>query len=443
MQAPTWRACSGVPPTDANSAAHSSGADRFVGHYVDPQSNRITVLRADRDRDDAVAVCIMDVAGRQGETQYAMAGDGVLSLWNLTGTLASVGIQWSNAVVWRRSEASARSVSRALVGVLVVGLLRGSMQKETWQPVETFLDALGPRTAVSCFAVFQALRPESNCSTLPLARSVLSASNRRVTRLRFVTQAELQGAYDRCERCAGAYLQFHKVWLSWRMLEHEEVTRGVRFDVVVRTRTDLTFEVEPSRISSLVAQAAVARTKAHIWGDLAWLASRDVASALANAWITMNELGILQPSSGSRALLAALQRVSWHRISSSCWAFNSNFLTCAPSPSSWPSGWSTARTARLAVSTRDLEKALVNSSELWRVSSACPWIARSLGIKAAHELGYNGEPEVVLGLALFQKRQHLVGHNASKGASKLEHDECVGFRPYLEPKGSKLRAPEC
>lgn len=436
-RARAWRACS-VPPAATGSAAQSSGVDRFIGHYVDPQSNLITLLRAGHD--NALGVCIVDRAGQHRAIQYALAGGGVLSFWNLTGTLAPDGsIGWSNSVVWRRrgGEASARGVSRALVAVLVVGLLRGFMQEATRRPLETFLDALGPRTVVNCFAVFQAQRQESNCSALPMARSVLSASNERVTRMRFVKKKELQEAYAGCDsrvRCPGYYLQFHKVWLAWRMLEQEEVKRGVRFNVVMRIRTDLTFEVDPSLISSLVTQATIARTKAHMQSDTAWLASRDVATLLANTWLTMIELGILQGSSGSSAQLAALRRVSWHRISSSCWAFASSFLKCLPYPSSWHNGWSTARTARLAVSTRDLEKALVNSTELWRVSSACPWIARSLGIKAAHELGYNSEPEVVLGLALFQKQPpRSVRHNASAGFSRLRHDECSGFGNVRQP----------
>ena len=145
------------------------------------------------------------------------------------------------------------------IAVLAVGLLRGLMDERAQRKSSTFLRAVAP---THCFAVFEALPSEEGCTpdALRHARALLSADGARVAQVRLVETSELRQAACSCmacpanatatkqpsgaNACRGMYLQFHKVFLAFRMLEGAE-RDGARFDAVLRIRMDLGFLVLP------------------------------------------------------------------------------------------------------------------------------------------------------------------------------------------------------
>lgn len=328
------------------------------------------------------------------------------------------------------------------IAVLAVGLLRGLMDERARRKSSTFLRAVAP---THCFAVFEALPSEESCTpdALRHARTLLSADGARVAQVRLVETSELRQAACSCmacpanatatkqpsgaNACRGMYLQFHKVLLAFRMLEGAE-RDGARFDAVLRIRMDLGFLVLPV-LEAQLQHAASTTTAVLLQRDAAWLASRRVATAVAVAWSIMGEqLGLLRSSAGSYPLFQALQRLDWSRLASSCWAFTSKFIPCLPFPADWPGGWSLARVREMATDASDLEAALSNRSRIWiAASQKCFWIH---GRAPAHRLGFNPEPEVHLGLALFVVPSHGVAL-----AFTADHDNCTSFGSVPWSKG--------
>ena len=328
------------------------------------------------------------------------------------------------------------------IAVLAVGLLRGLMDERARRKSSTFLRAVAP---THCFAVFEALPSEEGCTpdALRHARALLSADGARVAQVRLVETSELRQAACSCmacpanvtatkqpsgaNACRGMYLQFHKVFLAFRMLEGAE-RDGARFDAVLRIRMDLGFLVLPV-LEAQLQHAASTTTAVLLQRDAAWLASRRVATAVAVAWSIMGEqLGLLRSSAGSYPLFQALRRLDWSRLASSCWAFTSKFIPCLPFPADWPGGWSLARVREMATDASDLEATLSNRSRIWiAASQKCFWIR---GRAPAHRLGFNPEPEVHLGLALFVVPSHGGGL-----AYTADHDNCTSFGSVPWSKG--------
>lgn len=328
------------------------------------------------------------------------------------------------------------------IAVLAVGLLRGLMGERDRQKSATFLRSVAP---THVFAVFEALPGEESCTADALrhARALLSAE-RRVAQVRLVEPSELRDAACSCvacaanasgsapiprgsHACAGKYLQFHKVLLAFRMLEGAE-RDGARFDAVLRIRMDLDFHVSPM-LDAQLEHAASTTSAVLLQRDAAWLASRRVASTVAEAWSTMGEqLGLLRATSGSHPLFEALRRLDWSRLASSCWAFASKFLPCLPFPEEWTDGWSPSRIGELAADASQLEAAVANRSRIWvAASQKCFWIR---GRAPAHRLGFHDEPELHLGLALFTVPCDNLGSTAT-----VLRDKCTSFGGVPWSKG--------
>ena len=491
-------------------------AARFVGHYTDQLSKRFAVERAQAN---ALSVSVVGRANATRQQWLAPLHGGRLSLWDLTGTLTAEGdIAWSNTVVWHRCSSSAckahhqhaathhtsrlatngsvgaRSenghASRMMaggsdqdkercrtrgrddsvpmrIGVLVAGLLRGLTDQAERQQTALLLDALGPRQSVHCFAAFGSLHGnEANCSApLRRARAVLSAHEQRFAKVRLVTRAEESEAAASCvvwPQCPGFLLQFHKVWLAWKMLEQYEVAssyegpfggEAVRFDVVVKLRTDQNLTRPLDHVSALLARAASALPGSpglSMQGDLFWAASRGVAAPIASAWSTMTSRSLLMLKSGPRAWQAALVHVAWSRVARSTWAQHSLFLKCMPYPdqSGWEEGWSLARVRGLAAngsaaSSHLLQAQLNATGVVWRVGPLCPWINYFRRDTAAR-LDWLGEPEIMLGLSIFQ-RASVRGPTSTHEQAGMR-DEPVDCGEYVwlgDPYHAQSKTAEC
>ena len=479
------------------------GAASFAGRYVDPFGKSITIERAGAS--SVSVTLGGNGRSKPAQQLVAAVHGGTLSLWNLTGQLSAAGgIAWNNMIAWTRSDGNAtssvsgrqhahahqqepphpnpprpqhqerphvqssgvaakqcvpdQSQARAIasgglvlrprrprIGVLVVGLLRALGADERNRTAQ-FLDGLGPRSAVRVFGVFQQLRVgASNCSApLQHVHELLSAGGERVAEERLVTDEDKLEAEAGCRNwnsCPGYMLQFHKVWLAWRMLERDEARDGgARVDVVLRLRLDLRYTLEPVQLEAMLALAAwVSAPSVQMQHDYAWLASRSLAGAIAGAWMRMKQRAILQQRNGTRALLAVMPHLAWLRISKSCWAFHSNFLRCMPYPVDWLDGWSRARVRQMAANGTaavTMLQAAINSSARWRASDVCPWVITTR--TTANELAWISEPELALGLALFERGRIDA---ASEGPLPGTCEDCATFGD-LYSKGNPNNA-EC
>lgn len=327
------------------------------------------------------------------------------------------------------------SVRSMRVGVIAIGLLQ-NIDKRDHDHASELVNAIGPS---HCVGVFEKQAASSeNCTTAALerARGMLSSGG-GTAEVRLVTPAELQAASRSCrsvtstapnpQYCPGFLLQFHKVALAFRMLQRAEARDGVRFEAVMRLRTDLTLLVSKHLLEQ-VAKAAATSSSLMLQHDFVWIASRGIADHVANAWGTMERLSLLRRGLGASPTLAALRQLDWTALSHSCWVHQSNFGRCLPLPADWEKsgGWNAHRVAQIARNASVLEAALDEDSRVWLGAhgALCPHVRRAAGIGTARTLGHSDEPEVKLGLALYSRP------GGARPMPPLHGDNCTNFVRY-------------
>ena len=295
--------------------------------------------------------------------------------------------------------------------------------------------------------------------------------------MHFLSEEEADGA--RAETPHAYLHQFHKVALAFKIMQRAENERGgLQYQVVLRLRSDLILRwpprlEEPGSLAERffarhIRLWRIAPHESWLAHDWAWLAGRQSAEYIATAWQQMCQLGLLADQSG-HARWWALAHLRWTSALRSAWStIGSNFLQCLPFPASHLRRHKPGRGTGLLLASLELNTTWANSTRLrafWDDLPLAVAEARRGSQGASPRASYlkscwwyqrrNGtistllEPEVALGLALFQQQADVRLLNAlneipssilgpGQGAPAIyrrEHSHCRKARVWSSPDG--------
>ena len=240
----------------------------FTGHFVDQSNTRVSIARASSD---SVTVTLAGGGSGPHHTAVAAVHNDVMSLWNLTGTLRQQdgSIEWSNAIVWRRTDAAlAEDASvRPTVAVCISGQLRTFLDREVqdgfadqlhrsgyeyFLSTDTPLSEADPRLRIRLRAVHSSSEPVAR----PVGHCPRHTSNHR-------------GLLPMAARLASC---FH-------LMQKEEAERYFSYELVLRLRPDHLFSKRVPPIPQLFPDSALDGVIA-LADDQVALASRSDAKTM-------------------------------------------------------------------------------------------------------------------------------------------------------------------